>query len=131
MSILKWRLKNPFMLVKTYEEILLERQKFHELEMENIVTSQSEYVKRLTDEYQREIEFVKRDLIEFFDKAANVTIMVDNSAHNNRFRLMFELDERWIKDRFQWGNDQKFIKYFGDYIGERAQQEIFRINVRR
>lgn len=98
---------------------------------DRLLKSKDKQLEQMKKDHEKEKTLMVKDLNRLLDKALKIEIQEDGISNHNRFRLMLEIDERWIKDVFLHGNDHKFIHYFGQHIAQRAEHEIFRINTVR
>lgn len=85
---------------------------------------------------QREKAELGERLVEFFERNDGVRMqVVDDRGFGprggQRYRLMLDLDEHFIRSALQWGNDHALIEHLGTSLGRKAMIEISRINFGR
>ena len=98
---------------------------------DRLLKSKDKRLEQVEKDHEKEKALMAKDLNRLLDKALKIDIQEDGISHHNRFRLVLEIDERWISNVFMHGNDHKFIHYFGQHIAQRVEYEIFRINTVR
>lgn len=93
---------------------------------------QGDWNKRVSDakhQSSAELDELKRTLSEVVPKL--VRISLDKSPSPERFRLVVDLDPYMIRNSFQWGNDDKAIQYFAEYVGHHVYRELRTHNLQR
>jgi hypothetical protein len=81
--------------------------------------------------HEREMAELKASVGRILPKLVKITTQRDSFQTNNQFRLILELDPFLIRDAFEFGNDDRAMRYFCENIGHMAYRELKTMNLHR
>ena len=69
------------------------------------------------------------EMAKYLDEVLPKLIRLDyEKSIDGRYRIMVEFDETFVHNAFDWGNDNRMIRYFADYVGRRVEHELKSVN---
>ena len=81
--------------------------------------------------HQRELAESKATLGRVAEKLTKVSLERDPFNSNNQFRLILDLNPFLIRDAFEFGNDDRAMRYYCEQIGHMAYRELKTMNMHR
>lgn len=112
----KMALKWPLMTKKEHGKILNSR-----------VSSERTSIR---SEVNKEVLELRKIMADVVPKLVRVSMMPD-AITPDRFRLILDLDPFLVRESFMWGNDQKALAYFCEYVGHHVLREMKTMNMHR
>ena len=86
----------------------------------------------LKENYQKEIEFLKKDLNDIINRLTKVAVVYDENRYpGSRWRVVVDLDARMMVTTLERGNDEYMIEYMGDSVKAIVIQKLTTMNIQR
>ena len=112
-------MKNFLMTRKTHEAIIKEKEE-----------RQRREIFRLIQEYEEKEKELQKDLKEIVGNLTKIAVVSDPTNYK-KWRVVTEFDAEMMCRSLERGNDNVFIDYMGNYVGEMVSRELRSCNIQR
>lgn len=85
-------------------------------------------IQELNYKHEKEMSEMKKYLDDVMPRLIRISFENFEQSYSQRYRIVIEFQEEFVHNALDWGNDDRMISYYGNYVGQYVARELKSIN---